>query len=497
MMGRRWLAVGVSGALVWAALGGCSLIAAADFKECVTDVHCGANAVCSHGYCLQLPEGCQRVEVGGTKKAFEAADRIPLAALLPLSSDGGGDRAEAQRLNAMRLAVSMVNELDGLKGSPFGLFVCDTQKRNDALHAQLAWMVKNLGVPAVITSGNEQTKAAAKNDSRLDAGTMIISATATTAQLESSPNVWRVSPSDINEATAIVSLLKADFLSKAGDGGDGGGMGDAGDGGGMGDGGPIRIGVVYENTPDFTSQTLDGSGVAGALIAQLQKLGFSSEALGVKAGDEVTVVNLLGNSQPQATVLVSSWSEARAIVTTASGNRSLTPAGGHQWYLTEAPKDATSRLASAADLRALEWAKGTALAQGVGPAFASFATSFRNRYQQEPLHFAHTAQSYDAMWLLMLAAAYAQSDGARSDGGLTGLKLDQGMKQLSSKGRPFPLEASSWKNASEELLQGHEINVAGASGHLDLDPVSGAPSDDGGAYTAWQVRDGGIVVLPR
>ena len=453
-------------------LGSCSFTTAGNFEECKRDIDCGSATACSQGFCLTLPVGCRREEAGGTVKAFEKADRIAIAALLPLTDvkAGGIDDSEVQGLNAMRLAVSEVNDRNGLKNRSFGLFVCDTQRDPAITTTQTQWMVQNLLVPAFLTSGSGQTQTVAKNPVRLDAGTMIISATATSPTLVSTyqheGNVWRVPPPDTLQARALANILKADFP----------------------DAGATRIDVVYEDT-DY------GAGFANPMADDLLALGFTSTRRPFKPGDanaQTTVINGLANDSPRATVLIAFPSDVRDLVARAKNFPVLSRASGFRWYLTDASKDpavlALEDGGVAPTLYELDQAIGTAPAQGAGGAFSAFRDSFRTRYGIDPNSFSYTSHSYDAMWLVMLASASAQNTGS-----LSGPKLGAGMTKISALSQqPIPLRADSWTEASNNLAQGLSINAEGASGALDFDYDAGVPS---APYEVWQVSDGGIRVL--
>lgn len=452
--------------LVLALLGlaGCSFTTAGNFEECKHDVDCGTAAACSHGYCLGLPAGCQREEAGGSVKAFEQPSRIPLAALLPLTEDGVADDSERQGLRAMQLAVVEVNDAKGVRNRPFALFVCDTARLDETLTTQTQWMVKNLGVPAIVTSGSGQTTTAAKDPVRLDAGTLIISATATSAALISTfrteGNTWRVAPPDTLQVRVMTNLLAADFP----------------------DAGGTRIDVVYESTEY-------GKAFANPLVDGLLARGYTSSGWNFDKKDLDTLSNViahLDNDRPRATVLIAFPKEAREIITRAKAFPSLTRAGGHRWYLTDANKDPA--LLTSATVPELDLSLGTAPAQGAGGAFRAFRDSFRNRYTIDPNSFSYTSHSYDALWLVMLATAAAQSTGE-----LSGPRLGEGMRKLSSATQqPIPLQANNWTEASNNLLEGLAINAEGASSALDFDLDAGAPT---APYEVWQVSDGGIRVL--
>ncbi len=448
----------------------CSFTTAGSFVECKNDVDCGTVAACNKGYCLALPAGCRRELAGGKVEAFGQGDRIPIAALLPLTENGAADNSELQGLNAMRLAVSEVNDRNGLKNRSFGLFVCDTGRVDETTRTQAAWMIDNLQVPAILTSGSGQTQTVAKLPTRLDAGTMIMSATATSPSLiptfQNEGNVWRVSPPDTLQARALANVIKADFP----------------------DAGGVLVDVVFEET-DY------GGGFGQPMADALLALGFTTSRLPFKPNDanaQTMVITGLSNNPPRATVLIAFPSDVRELVTRARSFPVLTRAGGHRWYLTDATKDPAVLLGedggSSVTMTELDLAIGTAPAQGAGGAFPAFRDSFRIRYGFDPNSFSYTSQSYDAMWLVMLASASAQS----GPGELTGPKLGQGMTRLSAPGASIPLRLDKWTETSNILLQGLSINAEGTSGPLDFDPRTGVPA---APYEVWQVSDGGIRVL--
>lgn len=467
MRAPAWLLAACLGA---AAIAGCSFTTAGNFEECKADVDCGSNAACSKGYCLTLPAGCRREEAGGTVKAFEQPTRIPIAALLPITEDGVSDDSEVQGLNAIRLAAAEVNERGGLKGRSFGVFACDTQRDPALTASQAAWMVQNLRVPAIISSGSSQALTLAQEPSRLDAGTLVISTSATNPALSSTfrteGNVWRVAPPDTLQARVLLRLLQADFP----------------------DAGGSRIDVVYEDTAY-------GSGLANPIADGLLAAGYPSDRRPFFKRDsasQTTLVNNLSNFRPAATVLVAFPDDGKSIVGRARAFPQLTRAGGHRWYLTDATKSpelVTLEDGGAAVTRfELDQMLGTAPAQGAGGAFAAFRGSFIAQYRLDPNSFSYASHSYDAMWLVMLSAAAAQSLGV-----IDGPNLGVGMTRLSSTNQlPVLLRSDSWTEPSNNLLQGLSVNVEGASGPLDFDLDAGVPS---APYEIWQVSDGGIRVL--
>lgn len=455
------------GAAVAGALVSCSFTTAGNFTECAADVDCGSLSACSSGYCLSLPEGCRRENAGGATEPFSEGDRIPLAAILKLTDDQGEpDNSELRGLDAIRLAVSEVNDNRGVSNRHFALFVCDTGRDGKALTRQLEWMVKNLEVPAVLTSGSDQTQDAAKNPVRLEAGTLVMSATATSAALVSTfevqGNVWRVAPPDTLQARVMLELVRMDYP----------------------DAGGSRIDTVFETTEY-------GRGLGQAVGDSLEATGYPTGGRrDYPRGDTTEIsskVTQMTNNGTLAVVLVAFPPDVKAYVTAAQTYPNLTRDGGFRWYLTDAAKDPD--VLSPASRGPLEGTLGTAPAQGAGGAFSAFRDSFRGRYQNtDPLSFSFTSHSYDAAWLVMLSAAWASQRG----GAITGPRMGEGMSRLQAAQPPVPLRADKWLEASNNLSQGNAINIEGTSGALDFDLDAGAAISP---YEIWQISDGGIRVL--
>jgi branched-chain amino acid transport system substrate-binding protein len=436
---------------------GCSFTTARGFEECRSDADCGTGVACSRGYCLPLPTGCSR-EPGA---ATEDPSRIPMVALLPLTSGGVRDNSEEQGLNAMRLALGEANQRQGLKNRLFGLFVCDTGAPGADQTTQLRWMVQNLEVPAAIVAGSGATQAAGRDGVRVDAGTLIISNTATSPALASTyrneGNVWRVAPSDTFQSRVLASLLRQDFP----------------------DAGGTTVGIL-----NLTS--VYGTDFGVALAETLRETGFQVTQKPYVSGDptnQTSAVTELSNERPHATVLIAFPPDVTSLIGLARSRMPLWTTNGHRWYLTDAAKDLDVLIGTLPDL---DGALGTAAAQGAGGAFASFRDAFRTRFLIDPNSLSYTSHSYDAMWLVMLAAAAASEGG----GGVTGPRLGEGMRKLVATSQaPIPLRADKWVEASDLLLQGSSINVEGASSALDFDLDTGAPV---APYEIWQIRDGGI-----
>lgn len=459
---RRPVPAAVLG-LALGAAASCSFTTATGFTECTADSQCGASRACRDGYCLPLPERCVR-----TEGAFDKGDRIPLVALLPLSTelDGGvRDQSEEQGRNAMSLAVFEANDREGLKGRRFALFTCDTGSDRGELQKQLRWFVGELQVPAVITSGSGQTIGAAEEPSRQDAGLLIMSATATSPELvryyQRDFTVWRVAPPDTQQALVIEQLFRNDAAYM----------------------GAQRIAVLHVDS-------IYGQGISDALQTRLTLLGRTVTVVPFPENltDPAQVVSTLATSvqgqPPQATVLVAFAPEVRTLVSEAATRPALARANGHRWLLTDSAKDPS--IVDAVTLPQLVDALGTAPAQGAGSAFPAFRDRYQARYGVDPNSYSFTSHAYDAMYLVMLSAAWASSGG----GPISGPRMNEGMRKITGGARSYRLLGVDWVGASTDLANGQAIDAEGSSGRLDFDYDAGAPKSP---YEVWRILpDGGF-----
>lgn len=465
------------------ALAGCSFTTGSNFTECTADVDCGSAAACMKHYCLPLPPGCRRSEPGGTKNPFTVPGRVPLVAILPVTTDNGEtDDSELQSINAMNLAISQANER--LADHLFGLFVCDTGAKVDGggLDVQASWFVANLHAPVFIVSSSSPTNALAQNAARLDAGSLIISPNATSSELRvrhaTLGNVWRVAPPDTGQAKVLADLIKQAFP-------DGGTSPD----GGMDAGVAARAKIAIIHTT-----SIYGTGFANPLNQELSSRGFDTEQIPFDSNDTTqrsAAVRRAASVTPTATVVIGNSSHLVEFVTTARTSLpELTRDAGHRWFLTDGLKDPS--ILTDVTRPELTAALGTAPAQGAGAAYSIFRTSFTNKYGLDPDTTNYTSHSYDTAWLVMLATQYALAN--TPDGGeLSGARIGEGMTRFAtSSGPAIPFTAEKWTELADALSRGTTTNVEGTSGPLDFDADAGVPQ---APYEIWQVADGGIRVV--
>ncbi len=433
----------------------CSFTTATGFNPCETDSQCAMDHACLENFCTQMTLGCRR-QIG----EFTSTNRVVFAATLPLSSapDGGVvDESEQQGLNALALAVDEGNRRDGIKGKKFALIFCDTFGDDAIAKQQLTWLASEMKVVAVVSSGSDQTIAITNVAAVRDV--LVISATATSAELigtfqSNRQLVWRTAPPDSLQARVMADLIEADYPSDAG----------------------VKIGIAYVDTTY-------GQGLSAGLRARLPPRFEVKEAPYKRNADTTQVVNDLNAFAPKLTMVVGFPPDIRNIVNLAKTKAALSKASGHQWLFSDSAKDPA--ILSDGTLAELVGSFGTAPAQGAGATFPSFKDRFFTKYAADPASFSFTSHSYDAMYLLMLSAAWATAN----DGAVTGLRMADGMRNV-SKGAAYSLSPDNFTGAVTAMQSRISIDVEGASGKLNFDLDAGAPSSP---YELWRVEaDGGF-----
>ncbi len=446
---------------IWAlsvpALTGCSLTVAQGFRECTTDADCPTGRVCAERYCVAAPAGCE-----STFGATDKTNRIPFGATLPLppngALDGGADEAEKQRLNALVLALDEVNHRGGVGGRPLALYLCRSGGDDSKAAEQTTWLTEQVRVPAVFTSGNAQTLAAATVSVPHDV--LLMTATSTGPELTALDDanggpvglVWRTAPSDALQGKALSAFLLSEPAFGA----------------------TTRLGVAYTDDAygkGLQQAVLDAYGAVPGKTAR----GFAF----TPGGTVAAAVKDLSDFAPQVTVLVAGGDDALRVLAAALAKPVLTKAQGHRWFFTDSAKGPTLLTALASNEITLAY--GTAPAQAKGSAFPGFRDRFKAKYASDPSSVPFTANSYDAMTVVALAAAWAA--GSDGSGAVDGPGLAGGLSHLAA-GSPYPLAPDQLGAAMTALAGGDGVNVEGASGHLDFDSATG---DTAAPIELWQI----------
>ena len=441
------------------ALSSCSFTTATGFEECSDDLECAASSACVQRYCIKLPQGCAR-----GPGDFKPNDKVVLAAVLPLTAGGARDESEYAGLNAFAQAIEEMNQLGGAGNSKvFALYVCDTARSGDTAKAQAAWLAENLAVPAVFTSGSQQSLDV--SEATRSFGTMIMSATATSPALvdvfhsNTQDLLWRTAPPDTLQGRVLANLLLTDPIYAA----------------------SSTIGIIYVSDAY-------GQGLQAELRSRLQGMRTVTTAPFTSGMDVTGPVNVLARDGVKATVVIGVTSDTKNILTAAFAKPELGRDAGHQWAFADASKDPDILTVPGARFQ-LAGALGTAPAQGAGVPYPAFRNAYRAKFNLDPSSYSFTSHSYDAMYLVGLAASYATS----SDRSLDGRTMADAMTKFSSTGPATNLEPAAFSAMRNTISGGQSFNIEGNSGKLDFIPDAGAPFS---LIEVWRVEsDGGFTTV--
>jgi branched-chain amino acid transport system substrate-binding protein len=438
-----------------AMLSGCSLIAGPSLEECSASKQCPEGKVCTaEGFCVPQPDGCFK------RYGSEASDAITLGALMPLSvsTEPGAslDESDMQALNAALLALIEANQYRTGRRA-FTVLMCDTAGDVIRTEAQARWLANDRKVAAILTAGSGQTRTAATVAVPKDVLVMSYSASspALTRLPEASNNsvrlLWRTSSSDVTQGRVIANLLLNDSRF----------------------GTPQRVGILFVNDAY-------GQGLNTVIVEQLTAAGrdYRSISYERRQADVSGLISQLNTYDPDITVLIGFNDDATRLIKAASRQSNLARSS-HRWFFTDSVKDAN--LLTDDEVRnEVDGTYGTGPAQGAGVAYGLFRNSFLTRYNADPNLYAYTANAYDAMFLLTVAAAHADASGD-----VRGPKMVEALGRVSSStARSYQLTPANFTTIVSELNAGGSVNVEGASGKLDFD----ANGESAAPIELWQVQ---------
>jgi branched-chain amino acid transport system substrate-binding protein len=113
--------------------------------------------------------------------------------------------------------------------------------------------------------------------------------------------------------------------------------------------------------------------------------------------------------------------------------------------------------------------RGTRPAAPGGTVFTAFVGAYAaENGGADVTLFSFTAQSYDAAWLALLGATWAQT---QEGGELSAPNIARGLRMLNA-GTPFDVGAASYPGIADRFRLGESVDLTGASGNLSYDPVS-------------------------
>lgn len=114
--------------------------------------------------------------------------------------------------------------------------------------------------------------------------------------------------------------------------------------------------------------------------------------------------------------------------------------------------------------------RGTRPQVPVGPVYQTFQVAYSAEFDgEDPAPAVYASFSFDAAWLALYGTAWATYQEPKVDG----VGIARGLRQISDGSTPLPVRSSSWDDVLASFLEGSSLDLDGASGPLDFDPVSG------------------------
>ncbi len=377
------------------------------------------------------------------------------------------------REKSARLAIKQADDEGGLSLRDFGVVFCtieedpefDDLTRPEAAVYVSDYLVNTLGVPAVIgPASSDDVNTVFTQINGAGAEALFISPSATSPALsaldpatvdDDHPGLfWRTAPPDSLQGAAIAYDMRTTRNID-------------------------NVAVIYqtgsygEALSTVFSQEFQKDGGTLPTLFSYETDGQRSEAIGMVAMGSFQEV-LFVSSQTQQVI---EFMDAAA---------TLTGYDGMGIFLTDAA--ANQDLLMEADPTRFPQVRGTRQAP-LDPdkdlVYATFLANYSSEYGEDAQLFSFTANAYDAAWLLVYGSAWA----LYQDGSISGLNIAKGLRQVSN-GESIGLLPTTWNQVREKFQRGDSINVEGASGSLDYDPVT---EETSGRIETWQIVGGQIV----
>jgi ABC-type branched-subunit amino acid transport system substrate-binding protein len=440
--------------------------------SCRTNADCraafGAAQICGEGGLCQPADPSPRCTSTFPVDLLTRPESYPNAFIVGALMDRSVE-TQGAREDAIRLAATQVNEERGLDGRLFGVVFCDiaenaeydSAKRTDAAVASARHLVEVLGVPAIV-GPSSSADALAVFDAVEASGALVISPSATSPALtgyhvkeptaDNPGRLWRTAVPDTLQGTAIVQYVRESFSTVR------------------------ELALVQER------------GAYGDALGEVVKAGFETEGRVVRTYSYETssqrdLAIVEGGADPATVVLFVSSQTSDAIGFLNAAN-SLRSYDTKTLFLTDsaANRDLLTGAVGARDL--FPRVVGSRPAVPEGPVFELFRTSFSAAFQRDPSAFSFVPHAYDAAWLVFYGIAWAQ----QQDGAVSGSGIARGLRQVSAPGEAMAVSPANWGRVVEAFAAGSPVNVRGASGELDFDPVTEQTS---GRISIWRIADDG------
>jgi len=445
---RPVIAVVLASAMAGSSLG-CSVIGTAAYDKCTSNTECrasfGLGSTCGgDGLCATAPVAPRCTQTFPDdlfSRQDKYKDTIVLGSLMDRSS-----ATHAARERSSRLAVKQVNEEGGVDSHTFGVVYCtyeanptfDDLKAPDAALASAHYLAESLGVPAILgPAGSGDTSAVYQ--ALAGTGTLVMSPSATSPALtdldppatDAAPGLlWRTAPPDTLQGPVIAADLAARSISQV-----------------------FLIaqkGAYGEGLATVFQQSFKGDVTLRVFGSENERTAMVTEA----GASPATEVLFISSTQADVIAFLNAANQNPAY---AMKTFFLTDSAANKEVIDGSPPALYPRIRGS---------RPTPV-NSASPVFNNFSGSYASEYSEDVTAFSYTAHMYDATWLVFYGAASSLF----SQKQVSGVGIARGLRRVSS-GKAFDVQPLSWGGILETLRTGAGVNVRGASGELDYDPVT-------------------------
>ena len=433
------------------ALAGC--LAPYPVTSCESAADCrsafGLGAVCGgDGFCSieeANPRCLQTYPDDLWQRPEDFGDHLVLGAMFDLGPD-------LPNLKSALLAVGEASQAGLPGGIEVAIVGCsyseddaaDGLTVDEAVVATSEWLRDTMEVPAIIGPGTSGASVLTYETLAAD-DILLIAPSATSPELitidgevstDDAPGLfWRPAPPDDVQAAAIA----ADLAFR----------------------GVVEISVVFQDNAYGRALAELVQGEHGGVTKMIPYVDDNGRNLAVP--DAV--------ASPTAEEVVFITSDVQDVVAFLNSAALLDSYDGISLFLTDAATDPYLFAETTPETQAAMFPviRGSRPALPSGAVYDTYVVSYAAAYDgEDPTLDGYNPYAYDAGWMAMYGLAWA----TQQESGITGTNMARGLRQIAS-GSPTPVGPGGWTAGLVAFSNGDSVDLEGASGQLDFDPVTG------------------------
>lgn len=463
----------------WAALAailGCSVVSSVDHDECGDGSTCreafGLGYTCgSAGLCEQI-EANERCKAVYPVDLLKAPDKYRGVVLFGSLFDHTTKTGDGKLVKAANLAIEEANKTGLAEGRLFGIVHCDYQENasiddqtsEESALAGTKYLADQLGAVAIVGPGTSGLAEAVYKELQKPEHVdrpVIISPSATSPSLTATDTdkpgmFWRTAPPDSVLGAQLAAYMEDEIITNAV--------------------------VLYESSSY-------GKGLADELDKNFEDSLTRMEYQDASAIGQIVPMIATSNPNPDNFAVVFITSEVDQVTAFLSAAGSLMSgyyAGpevklflGDTAY-NEDVLTATTSIAS----EIYPNIRGVFPGSPSGDAYNAFIASYAAKYNEQAADASYSSHTYDATWLAIYGSAWSYY---QHDNTLEGRFLAEGLRHISS-GDFFSVGQLQWPSVRDAFSKKKDVNIVGASGALDYDPVT---EETTAPVIRWTVVDDG------